>query len=81
MDDAKASCDVELPVLAVSQLAEIVRDGLHSIFPDDLWVEGQISGFHDARPPAHPFREGRPARLNIWLNFHIKLNMFPLILL
>ncbi|HAQ23734.1 MAG TPA: exodeoxyribonuclease VII large subunit [Acidimicrobiaceae bacterium] len=49
MDDAKASCDVELPVLAVSQLAEIVRDGLHSIFPDDLWVEGQISGFHDAR--------------------------------
>ena len=41
--------DGELPVLTVDDLASLVGDGLKTLFPDSLWVEGQVSGFHDAR--------------------------------
>lgn len=39
----------ELPVLSVEDLSHLLKDGLATLFPEDLWVEGQVSGFHDAR--------------------------------
>jgi len=36
-------------VLTVGQLGELLKEGLSALFPGDLWVEGQVSGFHDAR--------------------------------
>lgn len=39
----------ELPVLSVEELSHLLKDGLATLFPDDLWIEGQVSGFHDAR--------------------------------
>jgi len=41
--------DSEVPVLTVDDLAHLVGDGLATLFPESLWVEGQVSGFHDAR--------------------------------
>ncbi|MBJ31909.1 MAG: exodeoxyribonuclease VII large subunit [Acidimicrobiaceae bacterium] len=41
--------DGEVPVLTVDDLAHLVGDGLATLFPESLWVEGQVSGFHDAR--------------------------------
>jgi len=46
-DDTVA--DGEVPVLTVDDLAHLVGDGLATLFPESLWVEGQVSGFHDAR--------------------------------
>jgi len=46
-DDTMA--DSEVPVLTVDDLAHLVGDGLATLFPESLWVEGQVSGFHDAR--------------------------------
>ena len=39
----------DLVVLTVGRLGELLKEGLSALFPGDLWVEGQISGFHDAR--------------------------------
>ena len=39
----------EFPVLSVQDLAHLLKNGLGTLFPEDLWVEGQVSGFHDAR--------------------------------
>ena len=39
----------EPSVLTVEELAHLVGDGLATLFPESLWVEGQVSGFHDAR--------------------------------
>ena len=39
----------ELPVLTVGDLGHLLKDSLGTLFPEDLWVEGQVSGFHDAR--------------------------------
>jgi exodeoxyribonuclease VII large subunit len=36
-------------VLTVGRLGELLKEGLSALFPGDLWVEGQVSGFHDAR--------------------------------
>jgi len=36
-------------VLTVGQLGELLKEGLSALFPGDLWVEGQVSNFHDAR--------------------------------
>ena len=36
-------------VLTVGQLGKLLKEGLSALFPGDLWVEGQVSGFHDAR--------------------------------
>jgi len=46
-DDTMA--DSEVPVLTVDDLAHLVGDGLATLFPESLWVEGQVSSFHDAR--------------------------------
>lgn len=39
----------DLVVLTVGRLGELLKEGLSALFPGDLWVEGQVSGFHDAR--------------------------------
>ncbi|MEO2196417.1 MAG: exodeoxyribonuclease VII large subunit, partial [bacterium] len=36
-------------VLTVGQLGKLLKEGLSALFPGDLWIEGQVSGFHDAR--------------------------------
>ncbi len=36
-------------ILTVGRLGELLKEGLSALFPGDLWVEGQVSGFHDAR--------------------------------
>ncbi len=41
--------DIDPPVLTVSQLGELVRKGLRTLFGDFLWVEGQVSNLHAAR--------------------------------
>ncbi|MBS32864.1 MAG: hypothetical protein CMO68_00440, partial [Verrucomicrobiales bacterium] len=41
--------DGEVLVLTVDDLAHLVGDGLATLFPGSLWVEGQVSSFHDAR--------------------------------
>ena len=38
-----------LPTLSVEELSHLLKDGLATLFPEDLWVEGQVSNFHDAR--------------------------------
>jgi len=38
-----------LPTLSVEDLSHLLKDGLATLFPEDLWVEGQVSNFHDAR--------------------------------
>jgi exodeoxyribonuclease VII large subunit len=38
-----------LPTLSVEELSHLMKDGLATLFPEDLWVEGQVSNFHDAR--------------------------------
>jgi exodeoxyribonuclease VII large subunit len=39
----------ELPILTVEDLSHLLKDGLATLFPKNLWVEGQVSNFHDAR--------------------------------
>lgn len=39
----------EPAVMTVGQLGEFLKEGLSALFPGDLWVEGQVSNFHDAR--------------------------------
>ena len=39
----------ELSVVSVQDLAHLLRDGLATLFPEHLWIEGQVSNFHDAR--------------------------------
>ena len=41
--------DIDPPVLTVSQLGELVREELRTLFGDFLWVEGQVSNLHAAR--------------------------------
>lgn len=41
--------DAELPVLSVSRLGALVREGLSTLFPDDVWVEGQLSNLRTPR--------------------------------
>ncbi len=36
-------------VLTVGRLGKLLKEGLSALFPDDLWIEGQVSSFHDAR--------------------------------
>ena len=36
-------------VLTVGRLGKLLKEGLSALFPGDLWIEGQVSGFHDAR--------------------------------
>ena len=36
-------------VLTVGQLGKLLKEGLSALFPGDLWIEGQVSSFHDAR--------------------------------
>ena len=38
-----------LPTMSVEELSHLLKDGLATLFPEDLWVEGQVSNFHDAR--------------------------------
>ena len=39
----------DLPVLTVGALGALMKDGLNELFPEDLWVEGQVSNYHEAR--------------------------------
>ena len=36
-------------ILTVGRLGELLKEGLSALFPGDLWIEGQVSSFHDAR--------------------------------
>ncbi len=39
----------ELNVVSVQDLTHLLQDGLATLFPERLWIEGQVSNFHDAR--------------------------------
>ena len=39
----------DLPILTVGTLGALMKDGLNELFPEDLWVEGQVSNYHEAR--------------------------------
>ena len=39
----------DLLVLTVGALGALMKDGLNELFPEDLWVEGQVSNYHEAR--------------------------------
>ena len=39
----------DLPVLTVGALGALMTDGMNELFPEDLWVEGQVSHYHEAR--------------------------------
>ena len=41
--------DPDLPVVTVAELGVLVGEGVRALFPDDLWVEGQVSNLHLAR--------------------------------
>ena len=41
--------DSDLPVVTVAELGALVEEGLRTLFPDELWVEGQIPNLHLAR--------------------------------
>ena len=41
--------DPDLPVVTVAELGALVGEGVRALFPDDLWIEGQISNLHLAR--------------------------------
>ena len=41
--------DPDLPVVSVAELGALVEEGVKALFPDDLWVEGQVSNLHLAR--------------------------------
>ena len=41
--------DPDLPVVTVVELGALVEEGVKALFPDDLWVEGQVSNLHLAR--------------------------------
>ena len=41
--------DTELPVLSVSRLGSLVKDGLAVLFPEEFWVEGQITNLRTPR--------------------------------
>ena len=41
--------DTELPVLSVSRLGALVKDGLAVLFPEEFWVEGQITNLRTPR--------------------------------
>ncbi len=41
--------DTELPVLSVSRLGSLIKDGLAVLFPEEFWVEGQITNLRTPR--------------------------------
>jgi exodeoxyribonuclease VII large subunit len=41
--------DPDLPIVTVAELGALVGEGVRALFPDDLWIEGQISNLHLAR--------------------------------
>jgi exodeoxyribonuclease VII large subunit len=41
--------DPDLPVVTVAELGALVEEGVRALFPDDLWIEGQVSNLHLAR--------------------------------
>ena len=60
--------DEELPVLTTTELGNLLKQGLRTLFPQQVWVEGQITGLRTPRaghvyfdlidPPEEP---GQPA--------------------
>ena len=66
----------DLPVLTVGALGALMKDGLNELFPEDLWVEGQVSNYHEARSghayfdlvePSEIPGEAVPAKLSVAL--------------
>ena len=41
--------DTETQVLSVSRLGALVKEGLSALFPEDIWVEGQVSNLRTPR--------------------------------
>ena len=41
--------DKNLPILTVAELGALVESGVSSLFPNGIWVEGQIPNLHTAR--------------------------------
>ena len=39
----------DLPILTVGTLGALMKDGLNELFPEDLWVEGQVSNYQIGR--------------------------------
>ncbi len=40
----------EISAFSISELSSLIKDGLDTLFPEKVWVEGQISNFKTSRP-------------------------------
>ena len=49
------SSDYEIPSFSVLQLGNFLKDGLNSLFPQDFWIEGQISNFRIVPKSGHAY--------------------------
>ena len=49
------SSDYEIPSFSVLQLGNFLKDGLNNLFPQDFWIEGQISNFRIVPKSGHAY--------------------------
>ena len=49
------SPDYEIPSFSVLQLGNFLKDGLNNLFPQDFWIEGQISNFRIVPKSGHAY--------------------------
>ena len=49
------SSDHEIPSFSVLQLGNFLKDGLNNLFPQDFWIEGQISNFRIVPKSGHAY--------------------------
>ena len=49
------SSDREIPSFSVLQLGNFLKDGLNNLFPQDFWIEGQISNFRIVPKSGHAY--------------------------
>ena len=49
------SPDCEIPSFSVLQLGTFLKDGLNNLFPQDFWIEGQISNFRIVPKSGHAY--------------------------
>ena len=47
--------DHEIPSFSVLQLGNFLKDGLNNLFPQDFWIEGQISNFRIVPKSGHAY--------------------------
>ena len=45
----------ETPTFSVSQLGELLKNGLNTLFPQSIWIEGEISNFRIVSKSGHAY--------------------------